>query len=343
MVSLLVCCSLVKPKDPKCGDAPLNFKYIVMPVREYLKKYYHSNSLFLRPLAFLYRTWIHRVLPEKVFVKSRFKRLFGYSLDLKNPKTFNEKIQWLKLYDRTPLHTLCADKIAARSYISDKVGEEHLVPLLMTTPKVTDLTYEHLPQNPFIIKTNHDSGSYKIIKNKNEVTDWEAIQTFFARRLQKNYYYEAKEWQYKNIPPQLLVETLLQNHKGKIPADYKMHCFGGKPEYIQVVSGRENDQQFINFYDTNWNKMPFTWIPASNKDKTYPPCVAEVAKPTCIEKMLRFAAILSEPFVYLRVDFYVIEDHFYIGELTFHPNGGFERIVPEEWDRKLGDMIQLPV
>ena len=318
---------------------------LVMNIRKCLKKCYHNPGVFgflLKPLGILYDVWRYRILSKETFTKNHFKRELGYKLDLKNPKTLNEKIQWLKLYDRTPLRTLCADKIAVREYVKEKIGEKHLVPLLIVTQNVNDLTYDHLPQSPFIIKTNHDSGSYKIVKDKDKVEDWEAIRVFFAKRLRANYYYKTKEWPYKNIPPKLLVETLLQTKEGKIPEDYKIHCFGGKPEYIQVDFDRGTEQHSRNWYDKCWNKAAFYCATMLESGKATLSNSIEIPSPPSLDKMLTFAAILSKPFAYVRIDFYAIEDKVYFGEMTFHHNSGFSRIVPFQWDEKLGDMVKLP-
>ncbi|OQD44533.1 hypothetical protein BUL40_01455 [Croceivirga radicis] len=316
-----------------------------MKIREKIGRYYYGKGTFgfiMKPMVFVYDIWRHHIMDEKTFIQNRFKRRMGYELNLDNPQTLNEKIQWLKLYDRTDLHTICADKIEVRNYVEQKIGKEHLIPMLLVTENVEDITYETLPESPFIIKTNHDSGSYKIIKDKNEVKNWKVLRQFFAKKLKTNFYYSSKEWQYKHIPPKILVERLLQSKDGEIPKDYKVHCFGGKPKYIQLDFDRGTEHHSRNWYDENWDKANFHWAIKLKSGKETLPNKFNVPKPPTLEKILKFAEILSEPFAYARVDFYSVEGKVYFGEITFHHDSGFRPIVPKEWDYKLGEMVRLP-
>ncbi|WP_282164621.1 ATP-grasp fold amidoligase family protein [Cellulophaga baltica] len=319
---------------------------LTMNIREELGKYYYEKgtvSFLLKPFVYVYDIYRHRIIGEKYFIKNRFRKRMGEKLDLSNPRTLNEKIQWLKLYNRTSLHTICADKIGVRTYVSDKIGKEYLVPLLMVTEDANDINHDNLPPSPFIIKTNHDSGSYKIIKNKDEVTNWNEIKLFFEKSLKSNFYYKSKEWQYKNIAPKILVESLLQTKDGEVPEDYKIHCFQGKPEYIQLDFDRGKDNQSRNWYDKNWNRADFHWSTKIKNGKQTLPNDYNVPKPSTLEKMLHFAAILSKPFPYVRVDFYSLNDkQVYFGEITFSHDSGFRPIIPKEWDLKLGDLVKLP-
>ncbi|MDO6818167.1 ATP-grasp fold amidoligase family protein [Zobellia sp. 1_MG-2023] len=322
------------------------YNLLSMNVRKNLGKYYYGNgpySFLIKPFVYLYDLYRHYLVNEIVFTKSRFKRRMGEKLNLKNPQTLNEKIQWLKLYNRTPLHTTCADKIEVRDYVSEEIGEEYLVPLLMVTTNVNDIAYDKLPSGPFIIKTNHDSGSYKIIKDKDKVKDWEELRKFFAKSLKTNFYYKSKEWQYKNIPPKILVERLLQTKEGKIPEDVKIHCFHGRPEYIQLDFDRGTDRHSRNWYDKNWNRAKFHWSTKLKSGKETLPNSKMVLKPLTLDRMLSFAEILSKPFPYVRVDFYSLNDEkIFFGELTFNHDSGFRPIVPKEWDYKLGELVTLP-
>jgi len=201
-----------------------------------MKNIYHGNPVgkFLLFPFIYYRNYI---MSDKTYILKRFKRVMGYNLDLNNPKTLNEKIQWLKLNHNTTLHTQCADKYAVRNYVKNKIGENYLVPLYYSTENSNEIQPEILPEFPFIIKTNHDSSGGIIVKDKSNI-DWIKVQKSLKKRLKKNYYYYSKEKQYKDISPRIIVEKLLVDKGGNIPNDYKIHCFNGEPKIIQVDSNR---------------------------------------------------------------------------------------------------------
>ena len=273
---------------------------------------------------------LSNLLSDKLFLKRQYKKRLGKELDFKDPKTFNEKMQWLKLYERTPLHTLCADKYAVREYIKAIVGEEYLIPLLYHTENVENIKPENLPDLPFIIKTNHDSSGGISIRDKSKA-DWNAIRKKLKKLLSKNYYYHAREWQYKHIKSSIIVEPLLENLDGKIP-EFKLHCFNGKVKFIQVHI--EKDYSTI-FYDLSWNIQP---IFTSLKENGH----LSIHKPPTIDKMISISEKLASPFSYVRIDFYDIDRKIYFGEITFHHIAGFNPFKNETMDIKLGDMITLP-
>ena len=271
------------------------------------------------------------IIPLETRLKQRFKRTLGYSLDLDNPLTFNEKIQWLKINDRTPLHVLCSDKYAVRAYIKEKIGKEYLVPLVLHTTNVNDLTPEMLPDYPFIIKTNHDSGGGTIVRKKNDI-NWSEVRSQFKKRLSFNYDYGKGEWQYRDIPPCIIVEKLLVDQNGNIPSDYKMHFFNGQLAFTHVDMDRETDHK-RNLYDIKWNFIPCTLLYKNGR---------AIEKPKIYNEMKRIGTILAKEFIYVRVDLYVVSDKIYFGELTFHHGSGNEIFNPQIWDRKIGDMLVLP-
>lgn len=318
-----------------------------MGIRSKLGKYYYGGGSFsylAKPLVYLFDFYRHRIVKEKAFTENRFKRRMGYDLDLNNPRTLNEKIQWLKLYNRTPLHTICADKIAVRDYVADRVGAEYLVPLILVTENVNDINYENLPEEPFIIKTNHDSGSYKIVKDKNDINDWNELRRFFSKSLKSNFYYKSKEWQYKNIPPKILVEKLLITKNGRIPEDYKIHCFKGEPKYIQLDVDRGKPNHSRNWYDINWKRTQFHWSTKLKTGGETLPNNLNIPRPSTLDVMIELARVLSDAFPYVRVDFYSLDDtKVYFGEITFNHDSGFRPIIPKEWDYKLGELVTLPV
>ena len=296
-----------------------------------------AKKLYVR----LYYIYHFHLIPDKIFIKRKFKKAFNYDLNLNNPKTLNEKIQWLKLNDRTPLHTLCADKYAVREYVKEKIGEEYLVPLVYHTKNPADIVPENLPDFPFIIKTNHDCSGGIIVRDKSKI-DWKSVQKTLAKLLKQNYFYPSREWQYKNIKPRIIVEKLLMDKRGNIPFDYKLHCIKRKVEMIQVDVNRGKPNHYRNWYNRYWKREPYRWSALKNGGVT-DPSNNDIEKPISLEKMIKLSEILSEKFYYVRVDWYNIEGRLFFGELTFHHDGGLRPILPTKWDRILGDLLKLPI
>lgn len=278
-----------------------------------------------------YRLLRSLILPQKVFINSIFKKTHGYTLDFNNPQTLNEKIHWLKIYDRTPLHTLCADKFLARNYIAEKVGTKYLVPLVFQSKKPKDIRPENLPDYPVIIKTNHDSGGVVVVKDKSKA-DWPQIRKHLRQKLRHNHFYRHREWAYKNIERRIVVERFLIDEKKKFPDDIRVHCFNGKPGFITIDSGRFETMK-SGMYDLDWNYLDCQW--------TDPPA-DRVEKPEMLDKVLELAGKLSENFSYIRTDFYLVKNDIYVGELTFYPCAGLKPFKPEKWDTIFGSMLQLP-
>ncbi|WP_176328450.1 ATP-grasp fold amidoligase family protein [Arenibacter amylolyticus] len=314
-----------------------------MSLRQKLKEAYYNNKcieFFLGPVKNLYDFYRYNLITDEYFTKIEFKRNFGYDLDLNNPRTLNEKIQWLKLKERTKLQTICADKIAVRDYVTIKVGKEILIPIYKQIENINDLNTNNVPNEPFIIKTNHDSGSYKIIKDKNNV-DWSFIRSYFVKALKNNFYNKTKEWQYKNIEPKIFLEKLLISKTGGSPDDYKFHCFNGKVEFISIDRHRGTEKHTRNWYDKNWNIAEFYWSSINQVGKETLPSKIQIPPPPNLMKMIKIANKLSEDFKYVRVDLYLINNDIFFGELTFHHDSGFRPIIPSIWDLKLGNLIQL--
>ncbi len=311
-----------------------------------LKRFWRKNNnnkfvmFFLIPLKKVYDFYRFRIMDERKFIEKIFFENHGYKLNLNNPKTLNEKIQWLKLYDRTDLHTNCADKVKVRDIIKEKLGEEYLIPMILQTDNVKDIKEEILPNYPFIIKTNHDSGNYIIVRDKSKV-NFEEVRNRFQKALKKNYYYQNKEWQYKNIEPKIIVEKLLMDKNGAIPFDYKFHCIHGKVEMISVDINRGKDNHRRNWYDKDWIRLPFNWSSVVGNNKTVQSLEHDVKKPINLPKMILLSEKISSMFKYVRVDWYEVEGEIFFGELTFHHDSGMKPIEPYEWDLKYGNMLDL--
>lgn len=308
-----------------------------------LKYFYHHTFLgkhLFNWLFELHHKYRINCINEKIFIAQNFKKSFGYDLDWNNPKTLNEKINWLKLNHRTPLQTQCADKYAVRNYVKEKVGNAILIPLVFKTEIVSEVVSENLPDKPFILKTNHGSSGGIVVKSKAE-TNWCAIRKELQKQLNTNYYKVSKEWQYKNITPCIIAEELLIDSSGELPFDYKFHCFHGKVKAIQVDIDRFSNHK-RNFYDENWILLPFTWS-VWKENKPIWLNGRDISKPENLDKMIAMAEKLSDAFPYARIDLYNCNGKIYFGEITFHHGGGTERIEPKEWDKKFGGYLNLSI
>lgn len=266
-------------------------------------------------------------LPDKLYLKLWYRYVTGEKLNLNNPQTFNEKLQWLKLYDRNPLYTKLVDKYEVREYIKEKIGEEYLIPLLGVWDNVDEINFDELPSQ-FVLKTTHDSGGVVICKDK-ENFNIEKAKKFLSKHLQNNFYYSGREWPYKNVKPRIIAEKYLDFDI----KDYKFMCFNGKMKCSFVCSERHTNGLKVTFFDKDWNKLPFERVFPCSKDI--------LDKPKMYDRMLIVSEILSTNIPFVRVDFYEIDNKIYFGELTFYPGNGIEWFNPKKWDYKLGDMINL--
>ncbi len=302
-------------------------------MRKFIKYFYNETKIgafLLNPSKKLYKYYRTRMIPEKKYIKDQFEVILNYELNLDNPKTLNEKIQWLKFNDRRTLHTICADKYAVREHIKERIGEKYLIPLLYKTENVNDIHASNLPDEPFVIKTNHDSGGVVLVQDKNNM-DWKDVRKDLLKKLKTNYYYTGKEWQYKNIKPCIIIEELLLDENNNIPSDYKLHCFNGKLKFTQIDTGRfENHERHL--HDIDWNLIDCQWFFKSGEG---------VEKPKLMDKMQELAEELAKDFDYVRIDLYNIGEKIYFGEITFTPGSGWEFFSPIECDRKFGEMLNL--
>ncbi|HFV0691936.1 TPA: ATP-grasp fold amidoligase family protein, partial [Escherichia coli] len=273
------------------------------------------------------------LLPESLYLKNIFVKHTGYKLNLQNPQTLNEKLQWMKLNYRKDILTICADKLAVRDYISSTIGDDYLVPLVFSTEEPEDLRRFTFPDYPVIIKANHDSGGYHIVRDKNNLKI-DKIITDAKKWLNKNHFLKTKEWQYKNIKPKIIIERLLLDSNGKIPNDIKFSCINGKVEIVHVDSNKEI-KHLRNNYTRNFEPLAINW-PEEYQRNSY------IKMPDNFVKARELAERLAEPFPFVRVDFYLIGDKIYFGELTFHPTSGFGRFQPQYYDYKFGSRLKLP-
>lgn len=270
---------------------------------------------------------------DKLYIKLFYRLSTGRKLNLNNPCTFNEKLQWLKMYNRKPEYTIMVDKVKAKEYVAEKLGEEYIIPNLGVWDDPDKIDFDSLP-NQFVLKCNHNSGlGMCICKDKNKL-DIPTVKAELRKGLKQNYFLHGREWPYKNVPRKILAENFMVDESGSDLKDYKIFCFDGKPEFIEVDYDRFVNHK-RNLYDINWNLMEAEIEFASDSNHS-------IAKPAKLEEMLSLAKILSKGIPHVRVDFYSINNRLYFGELTFFHGSGTEEFRPFEWDVKLGRLIKLP-
>lgn len=305
-------------------------------VRENLYKLgslgYYLYWLFIKSF-YLYRS----LISDEYITRKKYKTIYHKEPQLKDPQTLNEKILWLKLHDRRPILTECADKYTARKIIREKFGEEYLIPLLYQTDNWRNLTIDIIPDEPCIIKPSHSQGDMFIVKNKKNI-DINRLRYNARTWMIRNLYYETQEWQYKNCKPMLLIEKLLQTKDGFIPNDYKLHFINGNLEFVYCSVGRETVNK-RNIYNSNWEPYYFSWVePFKNAANIRG---EEIPSPPTFELMKKMGTEIAKDFSYVRVDFYDVDGKLYFGEITFFHGGGFDVIIPSEYDIFFGNKLNL--
>ncbi len=271
-------------------------------------------------------------VPDRVYLKAVFRAETGYALDLDHPKTYNEKIQWIKLYDRKPEYVVYADKYRVREYIRETIGGKYLIPLIGKYDKAEQIPWESLPDQ-FVLKCNHASGTNIICKDKANINR-ESVVNQLNLWLKKNVFWGGREWCYKEIEPCIICEAFLGSEDGMTPDDYKIMCFNGIPRLIQFHHDRYGNHT-LDFMDTNWVK---TGIVQGPKNSAY-----DIPKPKTLEEMLEIARALSKDMLYARIDLYSFDDSVKFGEITMYPTSGFCVFDDVKTDILLGEWIRLPI
>ncbi|WP_303965657.1 ATP-grasp fold amidoligase family protein [Sporosarcina ureae] len=269
-------------------------------------------------------------LSDKTYLKLLFRSRMKKRLNLEEPETFSEKLQYLKLYDRNPLYTKLVDKYEVREYISNTIGEEYLVPLYGVWEEFEDIDFAKLP-NQFVLKTTHDSGGVVICQNKQKL-DLEKAKKIINKSLHKNYYYEGREWPYKNVQARIICEKYLKDYSATGIKDYKFLCFHGEPAIMIVATGPQ-DNRTKDFYDLNFNPI--------NVKQMYPNNPFEIKKPEHFDRMISLSRTLSANIPHVRVDFYEIDGKIFFGELTFYHFSGMVDFQPKNYDYELGELLDL--
>lgn len=278
------------------------------------------------------RSKLSRLIPSKLYLKMMYKLIIGQKLNLRDPKTFNEKLQWLKIYDRCPDYVKMVDKFNVKRYVSNIIGEEYVIPTLGVWDHFDQINFKTLP-NSFVLKCTHDSGSTFVCKDR-ESFDFVKARKSLKKKIKTNLYWWSREWPYKHLRPRIIAEELLQDDMYEDIQDYKFMCFNGKVECSFVCSDRFSDKGLhVTFFDRDWNKMPF--------ERKYPSKSESIAKPKNYNLMIELAEKLSQNIPFVRVDFYEVNGKVYFGELTFYPGAGLEEFRPKEWDLRLGEYIVL--
>lgn len=282
------------------------------------------------------------IIPDQLYLKWLFRLKMGRRLNLDNPQTFSEKLQWLKLYNRKPEYTQMVDKYEAKKYVASIIGEEYIIPTLGVWDKFDDIDFDSLP-NQFVLKTTHGGGSTGVVICKNKsLLNKDNARRKLNRSLKKCIYRDFREWPYKNVSRRIIAEQYIEVEGQSDLPDYKFFCFNGVPQYCQVIRDR-NTNETIDFYDMEWNHMPFVGLNPVQSGIGYVAKngIKPVDKPGKLHEMISICKQLSNNIPFARVDMYVINNRTYFGEITFFPASGMGYFDPSEWNLKLGEMINL--
>lgn len=300
-----------------------------------VKKVIRNPRILLSRICML--ECISKLLSDEKYLKIVYFLRTGKHLNLEHPKTFNEKIQWLKLHNTSDECTRSVDKYEVRQLIADKIGEAYLIPILGCWNRFDEIDFNRLP-NQFVLKCTHDSGSVVICKDKSAF-DIRSAKVKLEKAMKHNFFWTGREYPYKNVKPRIICEKLMKDEKSEDLVDYKFLCFNGQPKILFYASERFTSKDKVakfDFYDMDLNHLSIK--SAGHENSTTPPSVSKEN----FSKMKELCCILSAGYPHIRVDFYVINEKIYFGELTFHHDGGFVQLEPEEWNDTLGDWIKLP-
>lgn len=287
-----------------------------------------------RPLLGLYNSyWClvqNAIKDDRLFISYKYWTVFHKRLNWDNPQTFNEKLQWLKLYAHRPSYVTMADKYAVKQYVADRIGEEYVVPLYGVWEDANDINFDDLPDQ-FALKCNHNSGQGRCICSDKTKLDYSKVREELRKGLKSDYYLPGRDKQYRDIPKRIIAEKYLDDHTGSELRDYKFWCFNGNPVYMYCTN--KGDNIYENFYDMEFNPVPI--------NHGFPRLLPELEKPLEFDLMKDLAKVLSKGIPFVRVDFFDIDNHVYFSEFTFFDWGGFRPFL-DGWDEKLGELITLP-
>lgn len=298
-----------------------------------MNKYFYYLT---HPAHVLYKLAGMGIVPmdDKKYLKRQFKEHMGYEMDFSNPRTFDEKLNWLKLYDRNPLYTKMVDKYEAKLIVAEKLGDKYIIPTLGIYDSFDEIDFTSLP-NQFVIKCTHDSGGVFIVKDKNNM-DVNTLRKTIEKLLSKNFFYFHREWPYKNVNPRIIIEKYMEDDNTKELRDYKFYCFNGNVKAMLLASNRQkgNEELRFDYYDKNFVKLNMT-------NYWHPNAIEESNKPKSFNEMIKFASELSVGFPHVRIDFYEVNGQVFFGEFTFYDQAGYLKINPKLWEIEWGDLIDL--
>ena len=282
-------------------------------------------------LIILTRILASRLFSDKESIKLMYRLLMKKKLNLKEPKTFNEKLNWIKLYYRKPIMTTMVDKYEVKKYVSNIIGSERVIPSIAIFDKWDDVDFDRL-EAPFVMKTTHSSGVIAVVKDK-ETFDYKKTKKKFNKSLKQNYFFSCREWPYKDVKPRIIVEQFVKDDREDNLPVYKFFCFNGEPYLVQTIKNDKTSYETIDYFDTNWK---FLELKQNFENSEVP-----LSKPSNFEEMKELAAKLSKGFPFVRVDLYSVNGKVYFSEFTFFSDAGYQRFYPDEWDMILGEKIVL--
>lgn len=290
----------------------------------------HTNEVIK-----IFADTIGRAIPDRLYIAIRYRIALRKSINWKNPQTYNEKIQWMKLYDRNPEYTRLVDKFDVRSYVAETIGDEYLIPCLGVFNDFDEIDFSKLPDR-FVLKCTHDSGSVVICRNKAQI-DMVVLKKHFDKYLKHNSFYGGREWAYKNVKPRIIAEAFMVDDSGIGLKDYKFFCFGGsmKSLFVATERGVKGVDVKFDFFDENYVHMPFKH---GHENATLMP-----SKPVNFNEMKQLAEKLSQGFRHVRVDLYNVNGRVYFGEMTFYHHCGFVPFTPEKWDYTFGGWLDIDI
>lgn len=298
-----------------------------------VKKLFHALLYDRNKIKLLLLYKFSKFYSDEKFLRKLYRLRMGKELDLGNPQTFSEKLQWLKLHNRKPEYSQMVDKVEAKKYVANIIGEEYIIPTLGVYNTPDEIDFDALPDQ-FVLKCTHDSGGLVVCKDKHNL-DFVKTRERFKKWLKTNYYYQNREWPYKNVRPRIIAEQYMEDENDRELKDYKFFCFDGEPKLCQIIAGRQTAMT-IDFYDKDWIHQDF------HEPRKYPFAKEQHLPPKEYEKMWKLASKLSQGHPFIRVDFYDINGEVFFGELTFFPTSGMGGFDPEVWDYIFGDWIKLP-
>jgi hypothetical protein len=300
-------------------------------------KYIHPKRLYREFYDGIYSLFWYYLVPDVLYLKHKYRKVFGCKLDLRNPRKFSEKIQWLKLYDRNPLYHKLVDKVAVKDWVKNKIGEQYVIPTYAVWSTIEDVDISLLPEQ-FVIKCSHDAASWSICHDRESFDEKSALDKIRRAIKQDYYHYDNKQWAYKDVPRRIIAEQFIKD-SSEIEiglTDYKFFCFDGKADCVMIAKDREKRNPIYYFFDREWHLLRYNYRGENApEDFTLP-------KPDALDTMFLVAETLSKGFSFVRVDLYNSDGKILFGEMTFYPDGGMDPYILPEVDLLFGEKLKLP-